>query len=109
MANDERRHPTSRVECDLSRETKEFLTSLSRPPIGETSIEQKLNSIIEMLMALGSLPSRLEMMETRLETMHGLLRDLSTDPEKLQQLTEQLKSSTDELDATVKANQPKQS
>lgn len=73
------------------------------------AILKNQTTIIDMLSPLGSLPSTAGLMEARLETIHRLVSDLSVDPEKLAQLTSQLKQSTDELDATVKANQPKQS
>lgn len=49
---------------------------LSKPPMGETSIAQKLDAIIEMLRPLGSVSSRLGLIENRLEIIHRLVANL---------------------------------
>lgn len=71
---------------------------------------KKLDAIIDMLQSQAGVAAELALVKAELGIIHGLIADLSsTDPEQLKQLTEQLKQSTDALDATVKANQPKQS
>lgn len=67
----------------------------------------QLDAIVEMLRSLASLPANLALVKEELSVIHGLVQELVTNPEQLQRLTEQLKSSTDALDAAVKANQPK--
>lgn len=50
------------------------------PPIGETSIAQKLDAIIAMLQPLGSVPAELGLAKSELETIHGLIFDLVNPP-----------------------------
>lgn len=54
-------------------------------------------TIIDMLSPLGSLPSTVGLMETRLETIHGLITDLSADPEKAKQLSERIRKQVEAL------------
>lgn len=59
---------------------KDRTEKLSKPSIGETSIAQKLDAIIEMLRPLGVVPSQLGLVENRLEIIHGLVLDLQNPP-----------------------------
>jgi len=107
MVHEDRR-PISRVTCDLSEETREFLTGLARPPIGETTIAQKLEAIIDMQKQIDN---RMALQDTRLETMHGLLADLvaalTDDPEKIKEITDAVRSVKEKLKSSVDSQTPK--
>lgn len=66
----------TRHELELGEQTRRFLERLAKPPIGETSIGQKLDAIIEMLRPLGSVPSELGLVKSELEIIHRLVSEL---------------------------------
>lgn len=95
------------VTHELSESLRGLLEQLIEA-VGEGDMNPKLDTVIEMLKPLASVPADIALVKEELSLVHGLVADLSTDPDKLRQLTEQLKSSTDALDAAVQANKPQQ-
>jgi hypothetical protein len=59
---------------------KERTKAMSVPPIGETSIEQKLDAVIEMLRSAGSVPSELGLIKEEVSIIHGLVEKLANPP-----------------------------
>jgi hypothetical protein len=53
---------------------------MSKPPIGETSIDQKLEAIIDVLRPLGGVPAQQKLDSERLETIHRLVFELGSPP-----------------------------
>ena len=71
-------------------------------PIGDTSIAQKLNAIIEMLRAQANVATDLALVKEELSTVHGLLADLvSADPEKIKEITNAVRSIKEKLQTSV--------
>lgn len=66
-------------QLDFSADTKKFLRELFGESIGSPSAEKKLDAIIEMLHPISELP----LMNSRLETIHGLIAGGSNSPEAL--------------------------
>ena len=72
------------------------------PPIGGTSIAQKLDAIVDMLRSQAGVAADLALVKEELSTVHALIVDLATDPEKLNEavlavraIREKLKTSVD--------------
>jgi hypothetical protein len=72
----ESRSRTETKELDFSEDTKRFLRELFGESIGSPSASKKLDAIIAMLMPLGSVPSTLGLIESRLEIIHGLVSEI---------------------------------
>lgn len=70
----------TRHELELGEQTRRFLERLAKPPIGETSIGQKMDAIIEMLRPLGGVPSELGLVKSELEIIHRLVSELKPPP-----------------------------
>lgn len=72
------------------------------PPIGETSVAQKLDAIIAMQQQF---EVRLGLLESRTEIIHGLVSDLvtslTTDPEKINELAARVKAVREKLKSSV--------
>jgi hypothetical protein len=96
-----KRNPQEQSLTEAIIRLTDAVNKLAGPPIGETSIEQKLDVIIDMLSPLGSVPSGVGLLQTRLETIHGLIMDLSTDPEKLAEATAAIKAVREKLQTSI--------
>ncbi len=57
---------------------------LARGGIGETSISQKLEAIIEMLRSQGGVPAELALVKEELSLIHGLVSDLTNPPSQVE-------------------------
>jgi len=72
------------------------------PPIGETSVAQKLDAIIAMLQAQANVATDLALVKEELSTVHQLLADLvDGDPEKIKEITDAVRSVKEKLKSSV--------
>jgi hypothetical protein len=71
------------------------------PPIGETSIGQKLDAIIAMLQAQANVAADLALVKAELSIIHGLVVDLSADPEKAKELSERIRKQVEALQSAT--------
>lgn len=72
------------------------------PPIGETSVAQKLDAIIEMLRSQANVAADLALVKEELSIVHGLLDDLvNADPEKIKELAASVKAVREKLQTSV--------
>jgi len=72
------------------------------PPIGETTIAQKLDAIVEMLRSQAGVAPQLDLIKEELSTIHGLIADLvSADPEKIEEVTARIKAVREKLQTSV--------
>jgi len=74
---------------------------LAKTPIGETSIAQKLDAIIEMLRAQANVAADLALAKAELSIIHGLVVDLSADPEKAKELSERIRKQVEALQSAT--------
>jgi len=65
---------------------RERTAILGKPPIGETSVGQKLDAIIEMLRSSASVPADLALVKEELSIVHGLISQLANPPSPLKPL-----------------------
>lgn len=71
------------------------------PPIGGTSTAQKLDAIIEMLRSQANVAADLALVKEELSTIHGLIVDLGTDPEKIAEAAAKVKAVREKLQTSI--------
>lgn|SRR6185369_10954760 len=76
---------------------------MAKQPIGDTSISQKLDAIIEMQRNQASVPDDLALAKEELSLIHVLVADLASggDPEKVKQITANLRNARERLQTAI--------
>lgn len=103
MVSIRKKRPASvrRVEIELGKNAREFLEGLVRPPIGETSIGQKLDALIDMQRAQAHVPAELALAKEELSIVHELINNLNGKVETMSTHIERIEKEASDLAENV--------